>query len=50
MLNQGRGIKMHKIKICKQWRKPVFATISAVELKKHIQAASRSGGCALDGR
>ena len=50
MLDQGRGVKTRKIKINKQWRKPVFTTISAVELKKHIRAAARSGSCAGNGR
>lgn len=29
----------------KEWKKPVFVTITREEVRKHIQAAARSGGC-----
>lgn len=38
------------MKANKSWKKPTFSTITAEELKSHIQAAARSGSCAWYGR
>ena len=42
--------KQRKLLKIKKWEKPTFITITNQELKKHIQAAARSGNCLTWGR